>query len=84
MQIPKPKNPEVEIRVLEIAVSPVGAHYFDIASTFVKIEDEGAGEYLKVYQCDDSAKPGEVYLNAGEWEDVKKAIDFMAANVRTE
>lgn len=84
MQIPKSKNTEVEIRVLEIAIAPVGAHYFDIASTFVKIEDEGTGEYLKVYQRTDSAKPGEIYLNVEEWEDVKKAIDFMAANVRTE
>lgn len=82
MQLPVSKNPELEIRVLEIAVIKKNETYIHDRSTFVRLEDEGAGEFLKVYQTSDYLKSGEVYFNVDEWEDVKIAVDFMASIAR--
>ena len=84
MQVPKLESEELEIRIIEVAVLQKGKTIGDISATFVKLEDEGLGEYLKVYQANISMQPGEIAFNVNEWDSIKTAIDFMVPNVRSE
>ena len=82
-ELPKLENEALELRVIEVVVLQKGKTTADISATFVRIEDDGAGEYLKVHQDNTGVQPGEVAFNVNEWSSIKTAIDFMAPNVRS-
>ena len=42
----------------------------------MEIEEEAAGEYVTIKQCDGS-DPGGVRISPEEWPDVKNAIELM-------
>lgn len=82
-ELPKLESEELEIRIIEVAVLQKGKTIGDISATFVKLEDDGSGEYLKVYQANTGMQPGEVVFNVDEWSSIKTAIDFMVPNARS-
>lgn len=48
--------------------------------THIEIEDEGAGEFVKLRQCNGGAKDQSIAINFGaEWAAIRSAVDLLAA-----
>ena len=66
------------VRVVEIAVVPKGQPLFSEMTTRIAIEDEAAGEFVKVSQDGghtDLAKW--INIDPDEWSVIESAIDYM-------
>ena len=72
----------MEIRTLSIAVMPDNARIFDQNTTTVSIEDEAAGEYVKVAQCNDGVEPGVIKIDPTEWPAMRDSITRMIDQCR--
>lgn len=68
---------EMETRTTKMTVSKKGEPIFSESSTHIEIDDEAAGEYLKVSQLN-----GAVLIEKEEWPHIKEAIDKMFEQVR--
>ena len=76
---------ELDVRILEITVVAKGEPVFSLENTMVKIEDHAAGEFIIVKQpCDDLVGTRSIELDANEWPTIRKAIDFMVAQIRVD
>ena len=67
-----------DVRIIKIAVVPKGQPIFSELSTYVAIEDEAAGEFVKISQeggHTDMAKW--ITVNPEEWPAIRNAIDYM-------
>lgn len=67
-----------DVRIIKIAVIPKGEPLFSEMSTYIAIEDEAAGEFVKISQeggHTDMAKS--IIVSPNEWGSIKAAIDFM-------
>ena len=74
-----------ETRVTRIVVCPVNAKLFCEMATEISIEDEAAGEYIKITQCHEESKNGTVLLSPGDdLELVVAAIKRLAADCRSD
>lgn len=65
-----------EARTTRVNVTPVGEPIFHESATHIEIEDEAAGEFLKISQCRGDAEQT-VAFDKEEWPTVRKAIDDM-------
>lgn len=72
MLTPVPKH---VIRNTRSTVIPTGEKLFCKEATHVDIADEGAGEFLEVWQCIDS-KSG-IRIDPDEWPTIRRAINEM-------
>jgi hypothetical protein len=65
-----------EKRIVKIAICQINNPLFDEKSTFVEIEDEAGGEFIKISQVrDDSDK--DVRIDPKEWEFIKQSVDEL-------
>ena len=71
-----------ETRVTQLTVAPEGEVIFSEAATIITIDDEAAGEFVKVKQSHDAAEPGEVYFDSDNWPVVRDAIETLLKNTR--
>ena len=68
---------EYEARVTMITVTPEGEDTFSDQATSVRVEDEGAGEFVVIHQED-----GEVRFDPDEWPALRKAINRIVRQCR--
>lgn len=68
---------EMETRVTKMTVSKKGEPIFSDSSTHIEIDDQAAGEYLKISQTE-----GSILIEKEEWPHIKEAIDKMIEQVR--
>lgn len=73
-----------QIRVTRLTVSPPNARLFHQSSTHVAIDDEGAGEFIKVEQNPEGATDCSIAINPEEWPALREAIDRIHAELRQE
>lgn len=74
-----------ETRLTRLVVCPVGEKLFCEMATEISIEDEAAGEYIKITQCHSDSKNGTVLLSPGDdLELVVAAIQRLAADCRSD
>lgn len=74
---------KMERRVLKVSVLPEGESLFSERSTEIEIEDEGAGEFVKVRQeggHTDYSK--HLLFDPDEWPSIRDAIDQMIGECR--
>jgi hypothetical protein len=74
-----------ETRVTRVTVLPEGEPIFGERATHIEIEDEAAGEFVKVSQegghIDDSKFV--LFGDKDEWDAVKKVVDSMFKEIET-
>lgn len=73
-------NEDLEIRILSKIVLPKGKPIFSESAITCSIEDDAAGEYIKLTSCSDSG--GEICLDLHEWPIIKEMIDSMVDNIQ--
>lgn len=74
-----------ETRITAVTVVPVGSPIYVEMATKIEIVDEAAGEFVEVKQC--RGQPGDtgsVSIAPDEWPAVRKAIDKMIGECRSE
>jgi len=74
-----------ETRITAVTVVPVGSPIYVEMATKIEIVDEAAGEFVEVKQC--RGQPGDtgsVLIAPDEWPAVRKAIDKMIGECRSE
>lgn len=74
----------METRTLSVIVLPDNARIFDEKATVISIEDEAAGEYVKVHQCHDATEDGTILIDPNEWPAIRDAIERMIGQCRKE
>jgi hypothetical protein len=77
----KGKFMDYESRVIKVIVAPKGEPIFSSLATFIEIDDEAAGEYVKITQPT-RHEDGNVCFDRDEWELVKLEVDKAFANCR--
>ena len=67
-----------------MTVLPAGEPIFSEKATVISIEDEAAGEYIKITQQTDATFESNqtVSFDPEEWEEVKDVIDQMFGEIR--
>jgi hypothetical protein len=75
---PPTGNSSYEIRVNRVVVLPQGKEIFHEEATYVEIVDDAAGEYVKVWNSQDSC----VSFDTKEWPALRDAIDYMVKECR--
>jgi hypothetical protein len=77
-------NIEYETRIVKVIVAPKGGPIFSEQATIIEIDDEAAGEFVKVSQeggQTDLAKF--ICFNPDEWVAIRTAIDDMISRCRS-
>jgi hypothetical protein len=71
-------------RITQMTVLPAGEPIFSEKATVISIEDEAAGEYIKITQQTDATFESNqtVSFDPEEWEEVKDVIDQMFGEIR--
>ena len=71
-------------RITQMTVLPVGEPLFSETATVISIEDEAAGEYIKITQQTDATSENNqtVAFDAEDWEEVKDAVAQMFGEIR--
>lgn len=72
---------DYETRTIELAVVDKAKGTYSDYTTRVRIDTEGAGEYVVVQQLH-SAENGTVAITPGEWPALRAAIDTMIVECR--
>ena len=67
-----------------MTVLPVGEAIFSEKATVITIEDEAAGEYLRITQqnCSDKLVDQSIAFDPEEWDEVKGVIDQMFKDIK--
>jgi hypothetical protein len=67
-----------------MTVLPVGESLFSERATVISIEDEAAGEYIKITQQTDATFESNqtVSFDPDEWEEVKGVVDQMFKDIK--
>ena len=73
-------NEEPEIRVLSKIMLPKGKPIFSESAIICSIEDDAAGEYIKLTSLSESG--GEVCIDPYEWTTLRAMIDSMVDDMR--
>lgn len=68
-----------ETRAIKVIVGPVGEPIFDERVTFVEIDDEATGEFVRVTQ---SSEHKGIALSPDEWPTIRDAIESMVKKCR--
>lgn len=71
----------IVVRTTQFTVLPEGDPIFSEAATTVTIKDDAAGEYLVVEQLGRDEQ-GRIYIEPGQWERVRSAIDVLISECR--
>ena len=66
-----------KIRVTRLTIAPEGEPIFSESVTHIDIEDEAAGEYIKLRQIHDQSQPGEVSIVPSDWPLIKEAVETL-------
>lgn len=70
-------------RTIAIAVHPPGEQLFSEQTTLLKLDDEAAGEYIKIQQQYDEAEAGTIIIdNKHEWEAISDAVKTLQKNIQ--
>lgn len=71
-------------RVTAITVLPDGESIFSEQATILAVEEEGAGEYISITQCNGHCDGGQkIAFDPGqEWEQVKAAFDRLTEEAK--
>lgn len=72
----------METRILSLVVVGDGKQVFDESASVVSIEDDAAGEYVKVHQLSDHCEQGVIKIDPDEWPALRKAINKMVRSCR--
>ena len=64
----------MKTRITQLTITPEGASLFDDRSTYIDIDDEGDGEFVKVAQYSRTAG---IAIDAKEWPAIRAAIDRL-------
>ncbi len=75
---------EYETRTTRVTVMPKGDVTFCERATDITIEDEGAGEFVKVQQKRDSRQTDCIAIDPEEWPTLFVAIDRMIKECRSD
>jgi hypothetical protein len=73
-------NEEPEIRVLSRIMLPKGKPIFSESAIICSIEDDAAGEYIKLTSLSESG--GEVCFDPHEWATLRAMIDSMVGDIQ--
>lgn len=73
-------NEDLEIRVLSKIMLPKGKPIFSEAAIVCSIEDDAAGEYIKLTSQNDSG--GEICVDIIEWPAMRAMIDSMVDDIQ--
>ena len=73
-------NEEPEIRVLSKIMLPKGKPIFSESAIICSIEDDAAGEYIKLTSLSESG--GEVCIDPHEWATLMAMIDSMVDDIQ--
>lgn len=74
-----------EIRVLKVVVAPAGEPIFSEMATAVEIDDEAAGEFVRVTKEGGGTElKRSIAIADDEWPALRAAIDFMIGQCRPE
>lgn len=75
---------QIETRITKLTVLPVGADLFCETAFNVEIDDEAAGEYVKVTSNLEFGKDdcGVIRIDPEEWPALKAAIEQMVKECR--
>ena len=73
-------NEKPEIRVLSKIMLPKGQPIFSESAIICSIEDDAAGEYIKLTGLSESG--GEVCIDTYEWTTLRAMIDSMVDDMR--
>jgi hypothetical protein len=71
-------------RITQMTVLPVGEPLFSERATVISIEDEAAGEYIKITQQTDATFESNqtVAFDQEEWEEVTDVVNQMFGEIR--
>jgi len=67
----------MKIRTTGIHVVPEGEPLFDERAYSIRIDDEGAGEFVVIRAMDSDPGSGDLRVNPDEWPKLREAIDMM-------
>ena len=68
------------IRTTRLTVCGPGDPLFSADATNISIDDEAAGEFIRLEQSRDD-EDGGVALNPGEWPHIRQAVDILLAEI---
>lgn len=64
-------------RVVAMMVVSEGAHLYDEHATTISLDDEVAGEFIKLHQCHERAEAGVVSFDFEEWDAIDRTVREM-------
>lgn len=67
----------MKIRTREVTILPDDAPLFSEMATSIRIEDEAAGEFIKVTQNLPGLDIGQIAIDPHEWPALRDTIDSM-------
>lgn len=72
-------NKPYQTRITRMTILPEGDPIFSEIPTHIEVEDEAAGEFLVIRQCNETTRPdsNSVSITPEEWPMVKAAVDQM-------
>jgi hypothetical protein len=73
----------MQTRIVKVMVAPEGANLFDLGVTFLEIDDESGGEFVRVKQ-NASTGISEITIDPDEWPQLRAAIDDFIKFCREE
>lgn len=74
---------DIETRVVKVMIAPKDERIFSEMATFVEIDDEAAGEFVKVSQpLTHTASEFAIFIEKETWPHIRDAIDKMIAKCR--
>ena len=82
--IPEP-SATYDVRVLAIGLIPKGEPVFSERATRIEIEDEAAGEFVKVTQEGGHTEVAKwITIEPSEWPKLRESIEYMIGQCRSE
>lgn len=66
-----------EICTLSLIVKEKGKPIYDEQATIIEMTDEAVGPFIRLKQCNDDSKIGEIQLDPAEWNTIKQAVETM-------
>ena len=70
-------------RITRLTVLPEGEPIFSEKATNIEIEDEAAGEYVKVTQDGNDSPARAIFIDPADWPEIKAAIEQLLADCQS-
>lgn len=74
-------NKNYETRIIKLVVAPKDEPIFSKMATTIEIDDEAAGEYVRICQLS-RGENSTVCFDPVEWVAIRSAIDYMVSKCR--